>query len=297
MFYNLRKKINRVRFDAQTAPIREKVRIGVDPRASFKIVTQLCDTDVNMYLVAISSFCRYLKPSSIIVVSDGLSDESQNVLKRCIDGLEIVAVDMFRHGGLPKGGTWERLVCILKHIEESYVVQMDADIITLAYPDEVAQAIQQGRSFTITSRLGFEKMTFMNASYLVWERESKHVQNEAEKAFRCCDNAENRLYVRGCSGFAGFAKGSSSLQTLIDFSKEMDEKIGQAKWREWGSEQVASNYIIANSENSLILPFENYPFFEPGIDESRAKLIHFIGTHRYKKGRYLASARQLIESL
>jgi glycosyltransferase involved in cell wall biosynthesis len=297
VFYNLRKKINRWRFDGQTYSVKEKVRIKTDPQADFVLVTQLCDSDVNMYLIALSSFCRYLKPNLIIVVSDGLTDDSQETLRGCIEGLKIVPVESFRHDDLPAGGTWERLNCILRHIEDSYVVQMDADIITLSYPDEVAQSIEQGRSFTITSRLGFEKMSFVNASYLVWERESRHVQNEAEKVFKQCNNAEKRLYIRGCSGFSGFAKGSSSLQSLIEFSKEMDRRIGRDKWREWGSEQVASNYIIANSENSVILPFDSYPFFEPGLDESKAKLIHFIGTHRYKNGRYIALARQIIDSL
>jgi len=297
VFYNLRKKLNRYFFNVQTNLIREKTCVNVDDTSNFLLVTQLCDPDINMYLLAVSSFCQYLTPRSIIVVSDNLSEKNHELLHRCIKGLKIIPIDELQLHRLPKGGTWERLICILKNIEHSYVVQMDADILTLRRPDEIIAAIKDNKSFTITSKLGFDKMSFVNASYLVWERTSLHVQNEAEKAFKRCHNAENRLYVRGCSGLTGFARQSSSIKTLTDFSCEIEQKIGKEKWLEWGSEQVASNYIIANSENSRILPYQYYPFYEPAIDESKVKLFHFIGTHRFKKGRYLVMAKQHINSI
>ena len=140
-------------------------------------------------------------------------------------------------------------------------------------------------------------MNFLNASYLVWERQSKHVQNEAEKALRRCNDPEGRYYIRACAGFTGFAKQDSPINKIREFSAEVEERVGREKWREWGSEQVASNYLFANSPGSVILPYEQYPFYEPGIDESNVKLMHFIGTHRFKKGRYAALALDVIDSL
>lgn len=297
MLYNLRKKINLNYFNIRTNDVRKKARIKTNAASSFKLATLLCNSDVNMYLLAVSSFCRYVKPKEIIVISDRLSEENCEVLKACVDGIRIVPAEDFREDGLPVGGCWERLTYILRSIDDAYMVQLDADTLTLKRPDEVIDSIQRNVSFSITTKLGFEKMSFVNASYLVWERESRHVQNEAEKIFKTCRNADSRLYVRACAGFSGYAKSSFTLDTVKDFSWEIEKKIGKDKWSEWGSEQVASNYVIANSAESVILPYEYYPFYEPGIGEHDVKLFHFIGTHRFKKGRYLALARQVIDSL
>ena len=280
-----------------TGEIRNRTKIITDPDSSFSVATLLCDSDVNMYLLSVTSFCRFIKPQRIIVVSDRLSQESRDALKKCIPEIVIVSAEDYREPGLPIGGCWERFTYIIRNVGSQYMVQLDADLLTLRRPEEVIDAIKQNVSFSLTTKLGFEKMTFVNASYLVWERTSKHIQNEAEKVLKECKNAESRLYIRACAGFAGYAKASFNIDTVKEFSSEIESKLGHDKWSEWGSEQVTSNYIIANSKGSIILPYEYYPFYEPGIDENTVKLFHFIGTHRFKRGRYLALARQLINSL
>jgi len=297
VFYKFKKKLNLWYFNSFTMGIREKAHVTLDKEANFAIATMLCNTDINMYLLSVASFCRFIKPSRIVVVSDRLSEENCNILRKCVEGIEIVPVEEYREPSLPVGGCWERLTYITQQVEDIYTVQLDADILTLQQPDEVINAINSNTSFSLTTKLGFEKMSFVNASYLIWERQNKHVQNEAEKSFKDCANAENRKYLRACAGFAGYAKKSYLIDTVIDFSSEIEEKIGREKWSEWGSEQVTSNYIIANTPDSVILPYETYPFYEPGIDESDIKVLHFIGTHRFKKGRYLSLARKFIDSL
>lgn len=297
MFYNLRYKMNLQYFNARTNGIKEKARVKTDPSSKIMIVTLLCNTDINMYLLALSSFCRFVTPREIVIVSDRLTEANCKILKKCVKDLKIIPVEDYREQGLPIGGCWERFTCVLKNLPDTYVVQLDADTLTLMRPDEVIQAIDNDLSFSLTTKLGFEKMSFVNASYLVWERSSKHVQNEAEKAFKNCRNAESRRYIRACAGFAGYAKQSFTLDAIKEFSKELEEKLGREKWSEWGSEQVASNYAIANTEGSVILPYQYYPFYEPGLDESGVKFLHFIGTHRFKKGSYITHARQLINEL
>lgn len=277
--------------------IRKKAHIETDVESNFCLATLLCDPDVNMYLLSVASFCRFIKPKQITVVSDKLSEENCNVLRKCIPDILIVNAEEYRETELPVGGCWERFTYIMRNICENYMVQLDADILTIKRPDEVIDAISRNVSFSLTTKLGFEKMSFVNASYLVWERKSKHIQNEAEKVLKDCDNAENRRYIRACAGFAGYAKNSFNIDQVIGFSREIESKIGREKWSEWGSEQVTSNYIIANSNDSVILPYNYYPFYEPGIDETDVKLFHFIGTHRFKKKRYLNLARNLIKLL
>jgi len=297
MFFMLRKKLKKRYFNYKTSEIRKKASISIDPSSNFTLLTQLCDPDINMYLLALSSFCKHMTPKAIVVISDNLSDENLQILREHVQNINILPIEESRVKELPTGGTWERLIGIQKQSENSYVIQMDADILVLSKPDEVIDAVNRNLSFTMTSKLGFEKMSFINASYLVWERTRDHVQNIAEKAFRECKDPENRLYIRGCSGFAGFAKGSFELSKLIEFSHEVEGKIGKAKWHEWGSEQISSNYIVANSPDSIILPYENYPFYEPGINENNAKVLHFIGTHRFKKGRYIKLSKEIIKSI
>ena len=280
-----------------TSEIRSKAKVEINPQANFKLATLLCDSDVNMYLISLASFCKHIKPNEVIVVSDRLSDESRKVLRDCVENITIVPAVDYREPGLPTGGCWERLTYITRAVKDSYIVQLDADLLTLKRPGEVIDAIEKNVSFSITTKLGFEKMSFTNASYLIWERTSKHVQNEAEKAMKNCRDADSRLYIRACAGFTGYAKGSFTIEDVKDFSQEIEQNIGKEKWAEWGSEQVTSNYIFANSKGSEILPYEHYPFYEPGISDAKVKLFHFIGTHRFKKGFYLQRAKAFIASL
>ena len=109
--------------------------------------------------------------------------------------------------------------------------------------------------------------------------------------------ADERFYIRACSGFTGFAPKSSTLDSLLSFSQEVQEKIGRDKWYEWGSEQVTSSYIVANSKDSVILPYSHYPYHESGMDCSHAYLLHFIGEQRFKGGLYLRLSRCVIKEL
>ena len=70
-----------------------------------------------------------------------------------------------------------------------------------------------------------------------------------------------------------------------------------ARWREWGTEQCASNFAIANSPGSLVLPFPKYANFPQGTVHDEGTFLHFFGTHRFKLGYYAALARGVIAEL
>ena len=297
MFYNLRKKINRNIYDYSVRDIRDCVHISTDENSNFTLLTQLCPPDVNMYLVAVSSFCQFLKPKKIVIVSDRLSDDDLHLLHACIEDLVVVPVAQALHPKLPTGGCWERLISVHNFLADSYVVQLDADTITLKYPQDVADAIKQNRSFTLTTKMGVDKWTLAETSKRLESVESEHVQVSIEKAFVEMVDSDTRLYIRGCAGFAGFARGSTTVQKLVEFSQEAEALVGAEKWFQWGSEQVASNFVVANSENSIILPFSLYPYYEPGVDLESPCFLHFIGDYRYEKGKYIALSRKVIGEL
>jgi hypothetical protein len=124
-----------------------------------------------------------------------------------------------------------------------------------------------------------------------------HVQMISESNLHRLPCDRDIKYVRGSAGFAGFAKGSFSRSDVERFSLGMASLIGEKKWSEWGSEQVTSNFIVANSEKAQVLPFPEYCFHAPGTDIESATFVHFIGSHRFDGGRYARLARKVISQL
>ena len=68
--------------------------------------------------------------------------------------------------------------------------------------------------------MGGEKIKLSELNQFIGDLESDHVQVVAEKSFPTFTDAAHRYYIRGCSGFAGFAPGSSSIDGLKQFSSE-----------------------------------------------------------------------------
>jgi hypothetical protein len=104
-------------------------------------------------------------------------------------------------------------------------------------------------------------------------------------------------YVRGCAGFAGFVPGGLGRQVADAFSREARAMLGDAKWAQWGSEQVMSNVIIANEGEPLLLAYDRYMNYwgEPSL--GRASFAHFLGTCRFDRGMYRQAALQAISAL
>ncbi|MFC7542848.1 hypothetical protein ACFQU2_29940 [Siccirubricoccus deserti] len=124
-----------------------------------------------------------------------------------------------------------------------------------------------------------------------------HVQSSIEGNWDQYPDPGAHRYVRGCSGFAGFALGGFKRAEAEAFSRNAEAIVGHDKWRSWGSEQVASNFLIANSRDALLLPYDRYSNYwneAPGAD---MRFLHFIGTHRYSTGEYRTRTRQVIAAL
>ena len=76
----------------------------------------------------------------------------------------------------------------------------------------------------------------------------------------------------------------------------MEGRIRQS-WHKWGSEQAASNFLIANSPNPLVLPWPKYQSYDPRQGVAGASLTHFYGTYRFVNGVYTAQSRRAIANL
>ncbi len=259
----------------------------------------VCHQDMIMYLVSIKSFYRRIGTGRIIIVDDGtLTSSDRRTLSGHLGSPEIINIRDIDTGPFPKGGTWERLAKILDLLDTCYVIQIDSDTVTRNEVPEVLECVRSNRSFALgtVSRFGTKCVSLSEASEFARDFEDTHVQNAAEKNLAKLPLPGHRRYVRGSSGFAGFARGIRPKSLAQEFSEGMFALIGQ-KWSEWGSEQVMSNYLIANSPDPAVLPQPKYTCFAPGRPVIEASFLHFIGTSRYIGGIYARESSAAIKTM
>jgi hypothetical protein len=284
-------------FDFRARGIYSTPRVVCDSNSPVVVLSQLHSPDLTMYLLAAKSFARFLPPKEFVVVDDGLAEGEKELLSQHLGVIRFIPVHDCNSSLCPSGGCWERILSIAKLNATDHVIQLDADTLTLASPDEVIACVEDNRSFTLGTWGGRETMSLTQASEFASQHPGEHVQILAETAMGKFPDAELKRYVRGCAGFAGFARNTMTVEDVETFSQQMVALIGNKKWSEWGSEQVTSNYIVANSPNPVILPVEKYPFWAPGLDVSEAKFLHFVGSYRFAGECYINSARQIIFEL
>jgi hypothetical protein len=299
MFYNLRKSINTRLFNLYVRKAIQCPPVRSSPDSKVNILTQLCSRDLMMYLVAIKTFSYYVPPKSVVIVADRLNEKEINILHSQIENLTIINLDEVNDNRFPKGGCWERLQTILKNCVNNFVIQLDADTITLKTPTEVLKCINENKCFTLGTDMGQSIIDFKQATKLIKSQNitSNHVQVQAELAMEQVDINDRLKYVRGCAGFAGFSKNALNLDQLGEICEMIESNIGSHKWREWGSEQVASNIVIANSLDPLVLPITKYHYFKPGRNIDDFDFLHFVGSHRFQTNDYAKLAAEQINRL
>jgi hypothetical protein len=229
-----------------------------------------------------------------------LTAEDKAVLAHHLDQPQIFAIAAVDVGDCPKGGCWERLLTLLQLRTSDYVIQLDSDTVTLGPVPEVAAAIAAGRNFALK---GDATSRWQSASAFARDLAEvpadAHVQARIEAVMDRIDAGlpQPLHYVRGCAGFAGFASGGIDRQAADAFSREARALLGDAKWAQWGSEQVMSNVIVSNEGEPLLLPYDRYMNYWREPDLGSASLVHFLGTCRFERGMYRRAALQAIALL
>ena len=295
IFRRLKTDLYRSRFESvarQVSGVKPLVR-GDLP---FTVLSMVQHRDVFAYLLAIRSFTLRLNPRRVVVVCDPtLTDVDRAVMTQQVPHIEFREAHEFRHPDIPIGGTWERLFAISGYAEQDYVVQLDADTLALGDLPEVHQAVMARHGFTIGECAGQGLMTFEQAreNAAPWQSDDEHIQGVSE--FRFVEtNVEQRWYVRGCSGFTGFSPGTAFRANMLAFSREMHRLTGE-RWSEWGTEQVTSNYLVANSPGTQVLPFPDYA--TPDVCTTSTRFVHFIGSMRFTTRAYERAAATIISEL
>lgn len=297
MFYKLRNISNFTWFNTNTKSILKTPVVKCDPFSSIVCVSQVCHRDIFMYLLAIKSFTRFVSPQKVYILDDlSLTKKDKILIYEHIEQVEIIPITNIANKKCPIGACWERLLFISDCVKKNYVIQLDSDTLTLNNVPEIINSVKENQSFMLGTLGGHKIQPMKEICQNVKSSNSNHVQIIAEKNFDFLANYEQLKYVRGCAAFTGFGKKSFSRLQVEQFSRRMEEIIGTA-WSNWGSEQVTSNYIIANSQSAIVLPYPKYAGFRPEKDLKESSFLHFMGTYRFKKGVYIKLAKDVVEKL
>lgn len=298
MFHNLKKALRFSKFDSDIRAIVDTPPIGNDDDAGVVCVSHIGKMYLLAYLLAIKSLARCIPLKKVVIVDDlTLTDEDKALLKDHIRGVDIRPIIAVTNEKCPTGGDWEGFLLIGDESRDSYCILLDADTVATGPLTEVIAAIASNRSFTLGTWKDQQIESAAEASEHVKGAQSKHVQIVAEQALYTLDGRTDWKYVRGCGGFAGFAKGTNIRSDIEQFSGRMEALLGSAKWKEWGSQQVASNFVVANRAGSMVLPFPKYASFAPGLDVDATSFVHFIGSHRFEQGAYSKIGKRVIQQL
>jgi len=292
----IRTGINQRYFDRELRNILSTppISLGED---EFTALSMVHHRDVESYLLAIKSFCRFLRPRKIVMVADpSITDADRTLIASHVRGIEFVRAEDLREPGMPQGGCWERLIAIAEYVQGDYVIQLDADTVSLEYPAEVKKAVAESRSFVLATENGQDFVSCIDAANWAKPRIEfgEHVQVIAEANLDRLPGADSSQYVRGCAGFSGFAPASFSRTKLREFSHAMNQLL-EDKWSAWGTEQFASNYMVSNSPDACVLPHPKY--CHPGREQPGTVFLHFVGYVRFNTDRYARAARETCSAL
>lgn len=260
----------------------------------FIALSMVHQRDVLPYLVAIKSFAKQANPQRVVIVCDPtIGDRERQIFKQHVPHVELRDAAEFRMWDIPVGGTWERLSAITEYVKKTYTVQLDADTITVAPIPDVIEAVSNSRGFVIGEDPGQPLLTLDDAAALSKDWSDKHIQAYSEKRMIEAGLSMNS-YVRGCSGFTGFPVDAGMNEKMLNFSRKM-RVVTQMRWDEWGTEQITSNYLVANSNDARVLPFPAYRTPKGTLTDVR--FAHFIGYVRFSNDLYRQATRRTIKML
>lgn len=263
----------------------------------YTLLSMVHHRDVHSYLVAAKSFIRQAAPRKVVVVCDpSITADDRAEFRRQIRNLELRDAAEFTDDAIPTGGTWERLFAITEYAKTDYVVQLDADTITLGAIDEVLTAITARQAFVIGESPDQQIESLSDVarrakSWLAPPYNSQHIQAVVEAAIEEVGLAPGQRYVRGCSGFTGFPADTEMRAKLLSFSTAMRTQHGP-RWNDWGTEQISSNFLAANAVGCRVLPFPKYG--TPDQVGEPIAFLHFIGYLRFINRKYEKATRHFI---
>lgn len=299
MFYRLKDRFHRLYFAQACREVYATAPLAPKTNQPIALLTQLQHKDVILFLVAVKSLARFVPLREVLILNDGtLTQRDEKLLAHHLPHAQFFPITQFRHPRCPYSGCWERLLAIVHFNLDRYVIQLDSDTVARGPLPEVCQNIESQTAFVLGTYDGQKIEPMRVCSERVQKKHSNaqslHVQLASEAAFSQLQEADKLKYARGCAGFCGLPKGTANLDFIVRFSQAMEAILG-TKWHAWGSEQVMTNVLIANAPKATVLPHPDYSDCVKMTENTR--FIHFVGTCRFRGGRYAKEARRVIAEL
>jgi hypothetical protein len=266
--------------------------------APLTIVSMVGDAEVPMYVLTMKAFYRRIGRGRLVaIVAATMSEAARAMLRHHFPGIVLQPIEEIDTGPCQRGGCWERLLYILSRTEHEYVVQVDSDVLATAEDlEEIDACIRAGTPFTLVD--GVRRIQTMRETAEAAKRmNTDYIGVVVERLFEHYPECDRLQYVRGSAALAGFAPGGTTRAEVEAFHARLEELVGAKRWREWGTEQCASNFAVANSPGATLLPFPRYSSFFPGGPREGVKLFHFMGSFRFDEGMFVAHARREIARL
>lgn len=295
MFYRWKKRRAKDRFYKLTADVLTTPPMPVVD-APWTIMSMVSNSDAQMYILAMKSFYARIKRGKLTVIVDrDMPNSVRETLQHHFPGIRFAILEDIDTGPCQRGGTWERLLFVLDHSHDEYTIQLDADTLTFGDISEVIHCVENNISFTL-SNAGMPIAPMLDIVPISRANDSNYIGIVAERLFDQYPGADKLKYVQGSSGFCGYARGGIARKEVERFHIEGEKLLG-ARWREWGTEQSASNFAVANSKNAVTLPYPKYGNFAPGGYEPGGSFLHFIGSFRYDDDYFANLAKPFIAGL
>jgi hypothetical protein len=254
------------------------------------------------YLVAVKSLWNQLRRGRVVIMDDGtLTPADRAILAHHCGDPEIIPISSVDVGEFPHGGTWERFLTNLDRRRHDYWIQLDSDTVTLGPVPEIAAAIDAARSFILIagedSEVGAPPATELARLLYPDGPQDGHVQVRFESRLGLLGPECPWRYARGCSGFAGFAPGGEGRPRAAAFLGILKQLVGETDVTRWGTEQIASNFHLANEADPVILSARRYVNHWGRGWDTDAAFVHFVGTHRYTRHAYADATRAAIADM
>src|ERR1700722_10379713 len=150
MFYRLRTSWNKRRFYRLTQRILDTPAIRtVD--ADLSIISMVSNSDVQMYILSLKSFYTRIRRGKVIAIIDrDMPRHLRTLLEKHVEGINFEILEDIDTGRCQRGGTWERLVFLLKHAQSEYAIQLDSDTLSFgADLTEIVDCVKHNRAFTL----------------------------------------------------------------------------------------------------------------------------------------------------
>jgi hypothetical protein len=299
MLYRLRRSLGYWRFNRMVSAIHDTLPLPIVD-SGLRIVSMVAvPRDLPMYLLAAKTLYRRIGHGRFVMLPDRPLPETwrECIRRHFDDAVSFCPLADIPVGPVQRGGCWERLLACLDLSAEHYVIQMDCDTLALGDIPEIREAVAANRAFTMAEGLPLQSFAEAAAWAAAQDSPPTHIVGEAQLAFARHPRRDSLRYIRGSAGFTGFARGAATRADAALLHQEMEALLGRDRWRIWGTEQVASNVLIANSPNPLPLPYPDYSCVVRFSDLGVIRFAHFIGTDRFYRQRFARLGRRLIRDL